>query len=124
MYETSERFREVMKGSHRAVMRARILSDIQFGAKPTGGLEVPIRSGDVKWGSTSDIKATLECEVPGDYWASVHPYGAEIFAERGVDYGDGTKEYVPLGYFRIQKVDQADAPAGPSRSPRRTVLRS
>ena len=113
MYETSDRFRQVMAGSHRAVMRARLLPNIQFGANPTGGLEIPIKSGDVKMASTTDVKATLECEVPGDYWDSVRPYGAELFVERGVDYGDGTKEYVPLGYFRIQKVDQASAPAGP-----------
>lgn len=113
MYETSDRFRQVMAGSHRAVMRARLLPNIQFGANPTGGLEIPIKSGDVKMASTTDVKATLECEVPGDYWESVRPYGAELFVERGVDYGDGTKEYVPLGYFRIQKVDQTSAPAGP-----------
>jgi hypothetical protein len=45
MYETSERFREVMKGSHRAVMRARILSDIQFGATPTGAARGPHQVG-------------------------------------------------------------------------------
>ena len=114
MYPTSARFRQVMMGSHRRIVRARIMSGIQFGANPTGGLELPLRSGDVKMNSTNDVKATLDCEVPGDYWDALRPYGAEIFVERGVDYGDGSPpEYVPLGYFRIKKLDQAKAPDGP-----------
>ncbi len=116
MYPTSARFRQVMAGSHRAVVRARIMSDIQFGASPTGGLELPLRSGNVKMSSTSDIKATLDCEVPGDYWEDLRPYGAEIFVERGVDFGDGSPpEYVPLGYYRVEEIQQASAPAGPIR---------
>lgn len=32
--------------------------------------------------------------------------------ERGVDYGDGTREWVGLGYFRIDTVEQDRAPLG------------
>lgn len=112
MYPTSARFREVVRGSHRMVARARVLTGVQFGRNPVG-LDLPLRSGNVRMASTQDVKATLEIEVPGDYWDSVQPYGAEIFVERGVDFGDGSEELVPLGYFRIQSADQDTAPHGP-----------
>ena len=83
MYPTSARFRAVVGGSHRALVRVRLLSTIQFGADPAGGLELPVLSGDIRLSSTSDVKGTLDVTVPGDYWTSVQPYGAEIFAEIG-----------------------------------------
>lgn len=115
MYPTSARFRQVVAGSHRAAVRVQLLSSTQFGPTPVGGLELPILAGNVRLASTSDVKGTLDITVPGDYWESVQPYGAEIFAERGVDFGDGTAEYTPLGYYRIESVDQDDAPWGPVR---------
>lgn len=113
MYPTSARFREAIKGSHRAVVRVWAMSTIQFGANPTGGLELPIRSGDIKLGSTSDVKGTLDLTVVGDYYDSLEATGVEIFVQRGIDYGDGTSELVPCGYYRVQSIDQDEAPFGP-----------
>ncbi|GEL17697.1 DUF5047 domain-containing protein [Pseudonocardia asaccharolytica] len=115
MYEVSARFAEVVTGSHRAVSRVQVLTDTQFGTTPTGGIELPLLGGDVKLGSTSDVKATLSVTVPGDYWELCQPYGNELFVERGIDFGDGTRELVPLGYYRIDEVVQDDAPWGPIR---------
>lgn len=113
MWETSERFRETIRGSHRAVVRVRRLDTVQFGAAPTGGLEVPLLSGSVRMSATADVGASLRAQVPGDWWDLVQPYGAELHVERGVDFGDGSQELVPLGYFRIDSADQPDAPNGP-----------
>jgi len=114
MYDVSDRFLEAVAESHRIVTRARLLTDPQFGPHPTG-VELPILGGDVKMASTSDVKWTLDLTVPGDYWEVVQPYSGEVFVERGVDFGDGTQELVPLGYYVISEAEQDDAPYGPVR---------
>jgi hypothetical protein len=113
MYATTARYREAVARSHRIAVRVQLLSSIQFGPNPQGGLDLPVLSGDIQLSSTSDVKGSLDITVPGDYWESVQPYGAEIFAERGVEFGDGTREYVPLGYYRIDSAEQPEAPWGP-----------
>ena len=40
------------------------------------------------------------------------PYGQEIYLERGVQYGNGQRELVGLGYFRIDTPEQDEAPSG------------
>jgi hypothetical protein len=114
MYPVSARFLEHINGTHHALVQARLLTTTQFGANPTG-TDLPILSGDVKLSATSDNKSTLEIVVPGDYRDLVMPFGAEIWVARGVDYGDTTQEMVPLGYFRIDDVEQESAPYGPVR---------
>src|SRR5688572_27305787 len=102
MYPVSQRFLDTIAGSHRAVVRAQVLPatvEPQFGPNPVDGVELPLVDGDIKLTSTQDINGTLSLEVSGDYWDVLQPYGAEIFVERGIDYGDGTREYVPCGYY-------------------------
>lgn len=116
MWPVSERFREVVAGSHRAVARVVALSTTQFVAEPVGGLELPILGGDVQYNSLQDINGTIDLEVPGDYWDELQPFGVELHAARGVDFGDGSlPEMVPLGYFRVDEVDQQDRPYGTVR---------
>lgn len=112
-WDTSARYRDAISGTHRAVARVRLLTTIQFGANPVGGIEVPLLDGNVRRNATSDIKATLAATVPGDYFDDLSPYGVELFAERGVDFGDGTREFIPLGYFRVDQLDQSSMPYGP-----------
>lgn len=118
-WQTSARFQDVIQGTHRAISRVQLLAPTlaagvpQFGPSPVGGLELPILDGDVVLSATADIKGSLSITIPGDYWDLVQPYGAELFVERGVDFGDGTRELVPLGYFRIGKISQDRSPYGP-----------
>ena len=112
MWPASERFRDTVAGTHRAITRAVLCAEPQFGPNPVGE-ELPILGGDVRLSASSDIKGTLDLTVPGDYWDLVQPYGNEIFVERGVDFGDGTSESVPLGYFRIERASQDSSPYGP-----------
>jgi hypothetical protein len=114
MYPVSARFLEHINGTHHALVQARLLTTTQFGANPTG-TDLPILSGDVKLSATSDNKSTLEIVVPGDYRDLVMPFGTEVWVARGIDYGDTTQEMVPLGYFRIDDVEQESAPYGPVR---------
>jgi hypothetical protein len=114
VYPVSARFLEHINGTHHALVQARLLTTTQFGANPTG-VDLPILAGDVKLSATSDNKSTLEITVPGDYRDLVMPFGTEVWVARGVDYGDTTHEMVPLGYFRIDDVEQESAPYGPVR---------
>lgn len=115
MRPVSDKFLATVESSHRVVFRARLVIETpSFGLNPLGA-EIPILGGDVKLDASSDIKSTLDLEVPGEYWNDVLPFGKEIFVERGIDYGDGTREWVGLGYFRIDDIDQPDAPNGPIR---------
>jgi hypothetical protein len=113
MYPVSARFLDVLTGSHRAIVRARLFTTPQVTTTPTGGTVLPISDGNVKMTSGADVKATLELTVPGEYWEIVQPYSGEIFVERGIDFGDGTTELVPLGWYRITKTRQASQPSGP-----------
>lgn len=122
MYPTSARYRETIVGSHQAVVRLTLLSTIQFGASPrttsAAGTwwDLPLGddgTADARLNATSDVTGSVDLTVPGDYWDQVAPYGAEVFVERGVAYGDGTSELVPIGYFRIDVADQPSAPYGP-----------
>ncbi|MBB4689831.1 DUF5047 domain-containing protein [Amycolatopsis jiangsuensis] len=114
-----------VRGSHRMIARARLVAPGQTGTTPTGlafpggdpaGL-LPISAGDVTTDMTADVQSTLALTTlypwPGDPFAAGTPYGQEIYVERGIEYGTGTREYVGLGYFRIDSVKQQQAPNGP-----------
>jgi hypothetical protein len=97
------------------VARARIVSPRQVGVTPTG-TEIPIISGDVTVDINADVNATLRLETefswPSSSTSLGTPYGQEIYVERGIEYGDGGTEWVGLGYFRIEDVEQDHVPNG------------
>jgi hypothetical protein len=111
-WPVSARFLETVAGSHRAVARARLVTQVQYGINPLG-VPVPMLAGTVRYMASSDVKSQLQITVPGDWWEEAQPWGAEFFVERGVSFGDGTEEYVPLGYYGLAEPDQDDAPYGP-----------
>lgn len=115
-----------LSGSHKATFEARILSTFQSGDDPAG-TAIPILGGDVQMDATAQIQRILELEtsgtVEGDSRRSIFPrratdvlapYGTEVFVRRGVDVGS-TVLWVPLGYYRIDAVEQDDSPFGPIR---------
>lgn len=108
----SARFLETVAGSHRAVARLTLVDGVQYGPHPTG-LPVPMLDGSITHRALADISAQLRVTIPGDWWDEVQPYGAEVFAERGVAFGDGQEEYVPQGYFPLGEPEQQSAPYGP-----------
>lgn len=118
MYDVSDRFLDAITGSHRAIVRVQVLPTAtmpQFGPNPLGGTELPLLDGDVKLASTADVNGSVDFTISGDYWDLLQPYGAELFVERGVDFGDGTRELVPCGYYGIEEIHQDRAPSGPVR---------
>ena len=109
MYDVSDRFLDALTGSHRAVARVQVLPTAnmpQFGPAPTGGVELPLLGGDVKLTSTADVNGSVDFTISGDYWDVLQPYGAELFVERGIDFGDGTRELVPCGYYGIEEISR------------------
>lgn len=118
MRPVSAAFLRVLRGSHQMDARATIVTSFQTGTAPSG-TEVGVISGDVTHDGTADIRATADLKVSGD-WAEqpdglLTPYGNEVFIERAVKYGGGSREWVSQGYFRLNSVEQPDAPWGEIR---------
>ena len=123
MRPVSAAFLASVRGSHRMVSRARVLTTFCTGTAPLDpgvALEdcaIPITSGDVRSDAAADVRSTLAMVTTAAWSMSglLTPYGNEVFVERGIDYGGGRIEWVSLGYHRIEDVEQDDAPEGPVR---------
>lgn len=110
MRPVSQNFLNTIRGSHTAVFRARIVEPGQTGVTPVSLGEVSIVQGDVLFDTKADVNGTIDIVVdlpwPVEHTDLGTPYGRELFIERGVEYGAGTREYVSLGYFRIDSISQ------------------
>lgn len=97
---------------------AYVVSPGQTGVTPTG-TQIEVLDGDVQLDASASIRSTLDLSTDGTGMfptaASdlLTPYGNEVFIRRGIAFGTGAEEWVSLGYFRIQSVEQDEAPNGP-----------
>lgn len=109
-------FLETLRGSHKAIFRARVCTTFQTGVNPTG-TEIPGIGGDVVSSASAAIRSTLHLTTSAPWPATaadlLAPYGNEIFVERGIEFGNGLKEWVGLGYYRIETPEQEETPNGP-----------
>jgi hypothetical protein len=119
MRPVSSQFLEALRGSHKIFARAQILTSFQTGVNPINGIALNIISGSVSLDGEADIRSSFELTTVGGTTAfpqrpvdELTPYGNEIFIERGVELADGSVEIVSLGYFRIDSVEQRNAPFG------------
>lgn len=131
MRGASTSFLKAVRGSHQVAVRARIVPPGQTGTQPNGlflptdkssdppstwGALLP-ESGDVTTDMTADVQSTLAMIAKYSWPIKTTdpgtPYGQEIYVERGLVYGNGTRELVGLGYFRIDKISQGIVPDGP-----------
>lgn len=118
MRAVSAEFLESVHGSHQLAVKGLLLTTFQTGAEPTG-TALTIIEGGVQLAYGADIRATLDITIDGTGWSPhdssdpLLPYGNEIWVARGVDYGGGNTELVPLGYFRIEEPEQDLPPDGP-----------
>lgn len=115
MRPASEAFLRAVRSSHTMTARARIVEPGQTGTDPDG-TDTPILDGDVELDATAKVRGTLDLTTAGVWPLSADdlfaPYGRECFVERGLRFGNGTTEWVSLGYFRLEDVEQKDAPGG------------
>lgn len=113
-------FLAALRGSHTAVCRVRAVATFQTGVDPPGEFQQVV-SGSVRLDATADERSALDVVVVGDWPVNnqlsiLAPFGQELFVERGIEGVSVTgTEYIPLGYFRIETVEQDDAPRAPIR---------
>lgn len=112
MRPVTDSFLNTVRGPHKAVFRARICEPWQSTVNPVG-IEIPVSSGDVTFDTNSDVNGTLDFKTPIS-WSSLVPYRHEVYIERGVQYANGVKEYVGLGYFRVNSIEQSNPRADSS----------
>lgn len=112
MYPVSERFLARLAESHTAVTRVQLfltngeVKDLEH----TGGSVTVDRAQAIRRTCTVTVPdPSLIPRTPSDQLAV---YGARLRIERGVEYGDGSSELVPLGVFRLDAVD-GDVSEGP-----------
>lgn len=112
MYPASARLLAAFSESHVPLFTADLF-------RPDGRVEsLEITGGGVKVDGKQAIRrtCTLMCAdvklIPRTASDKLATYGAQIRPSRGVDFGDGTSETVPLGVFRIETVD-GDVDTGP-----------
>ncbi|MFE9845766.1 DUF5047 domain-containing protein [Streptomyces goshikiensis] len=104
MYPTSARFLDRIAESHRVVWQiqmfrtdGRVITIAHTGGSVSVDRSRPVhRTCTVTSSDTSLIPKTA-----ADRFAA---YGATLRIARGVEYGDGTTELVPLGVFRLEDV--------------------
>lgn len=125
MRPVSPLWKATVSSSHHMIARARLCTAGQEGTNPgpfnddgTPKFQLSIVDGDVEFDASAEIRATTDLTVaaewPADIASELNPYGAyDLFVERGVVHGDGSREWVSLGYYRIDDLEQAEAPSGP-----------
>jgi hypothetical protein len=89
----------------------------QTGVTPTG-TALKLVDGSVTVDANAAMRTTGDmtlAEPWSDDGTGVAPYGQEVYVERGVVFGNGAREFVGLGYLRLNEVSQDEAPLGPLR---------
>jgi hypothetical protein len=112
LYPVSDRFLKRLAESHAVATRVQLFRtdgsvvDIEH----TGG-SVPVdRSSAIR--RTCTVTSADVSLIPRTPTGQLATYGARLRIARGVYYGDGTSELVPVGVFRLDSVD-GDVSEGP-----------
>jgi hypothetical protein len=112
VYSVSDRFLQRLAEDHIVATRVQLfLTDGRtVDLEHTGGSVTVDRSQSIRRTCTvAGCDVTLIPRSPTDQLAT---YGARLRIARGVEYGDGTSELVPLGVFRLDAVE-GDLGQGP-----------
>lgn len=112
MYPVSDRFLARLAESHR------VATSVQLFTTDGRTLELDHIGGSVTVDRSQAIRRTCSVTCPDPALIPRSPvdqlavYGARLRVSRGVYYGDGTSELVPVGLFRLDSVD-GDVNDGP-----------
>lgn len=122
MRPVSAQFLLTLRGSHKTFSRVRVLTSYQTGTAPVGGITLNVIDGAVSQDGNADIRSSAEVTTTGGLnvfpqlaSGELTPYGNELFIECGIELGNGSVEVVSQGYFRIDAVEQSNAPHGTIR---------
>ncbi|MFJ7417997.1 DUF5047 domain-containing protein [Streptomyces uncialis] len=112
MYPVSERFLARLAESHTPVTRVQlILTDGRvLDLDHTGGNVAVDRAQAIR--RTCTVTCADVALIPVTAADELATYGARLMLARGVEYGDGTEELVPLGVFRLDEAG-GDLSEGP-----------
>lgn len=116
----SQAFLRTIRGSHAAVVDARVCSTFQSGVDPEG-VEIDVLDGSVTADATADNRSTLDLTTTGAWPRrasdTLAPVGNEVFVRRGLRLAGGGEEWVSLGYHRLDRIEDVDEslPGGPIR---------
>lgn len=116
MYPTSEAFKIAVINSHKVISKAEVwASDRKL-------TNLDVVSGQVSVSTSNASRRTCEITlhtdpedtdlVPDTGYDFLTPFGNQLRLYRGIQFADGTEEYIPLGVFVITDVEIADASQG------------
>ena len=105
VYPVSDRFLARLAESHAPATRVQLfLTDGRvIDLEHTGGSVTVDRSNAVR--RTCSVTVADPALIPRTPSDQLATYGARLRVARGVEYGDGSSELVPLGLFRLDSVD-------------------
>jgi len=112
VYPVTDRFLQRIKESHQ------VATAVQLFTTDGGVIDIPHTGGSVSVDRAQAIRRTCTVTVanpaliPRTATDQLSTYGARLRISRGVHYGDGTSELVPLGVFRLDRVE-GDVNDGP-----------
>ena len=118
MYPTSAAFKAAVITNHKVVAKAEVWSaDRKL-------LDLSIDSGRVTVNTSNSVRRTCEIHlttdrttanlVPDNGFDYLAPFGNQLRLYRGIQFNDGSTEYIPLGVFVITEVNVADTNSGVS----------
>jgi hypothetical protein len=118
MYPTSAAFKTAVLTDHVVIAKAEVwASDRKL-------IDLEIDNGKVSVSTSNTIRRTCEVHlttdrttanlVPDDGFDYLAPFGNQLRVYRGIQYTDGTEEYIPLGVFVITEVQISDTNDGVS----------
>ncbi len=118
MYPTSAAFKAAVSIDHVVIAKAEVwASDRKL-------IDLEIDNGKVSVSTSNTIRRTCEVHlttdrttanlVPDDGFDYLAPFGNQLRVYRGIQYTDGTEEYIPLGVFVITEVQISDTNDGVS----------
>jgi hypothetical protein len=108
MYPTSASFKSAVVADHKVIGKAEVWSsDRKL-------IDLDIDKGKVTVSTSNAIRRTCEVNlttdrtianlVPDDGFDFLAPFGNQLRVYRGIEFSDGTQEYIPLGVFVITEV--------------------
>ena len=118
MYPTSAAYKSAVVSNHTVIAKAEVWSEDRK------LIDLDIDSGKVTVSNTNSIRRTCEVHlttdrttdnlVPDTGFDYLAPFGNQLRLYRGIEFDDGTQEYIPLGVFVMNDVKVTDKNDGVS----------
>jgi hypothetical protein len=104
----SERFLEALRGPHEATTRVDV-----FYAGILVEADLRVESGSVTIDEGSQVRRSAQLTIsdpaldPAGVIDLLAPFGTELLIRRGITFGEGDEELIPLGVFRVDEAGRS-----------------